>query len=83
MRSYGITQEQYDRWLAEQSGRCAICRGLAEESRYGVLAVDHCHNKGHVRGLLCDRCNMLLGRWKHDPELLRRAAEYLEASASV
>jgi hypothetical protein len=82
MRQYGITQEQYDARLAAQGGRCAICRNGPEQSRFGILAVDHCHDKGHVRGLLCDRCNMLLGRWKHDPALLRHAADYLEAPAS-
>lgn len=83
MRAYGITQEEYDARLAEQGGRCAICKAPPEASRYGVLAVDHCHDKGHVRGLLCDKCNRLLGHWKDDPTLLRRAAEYLEAPASV
>jgi hypothetical protein len=84
MRKYGITLADYDRMLTEQGGGCAICGTLpGEQTRYQqFLHVDHCHVTGKVRGLLCDQHNLLLGRFDHDPALLRRAADYLEAAAS-
>ncbi|MEU4920286.1 endonuclease VII domain-containing protein [Streptomyces parvus] len=74
--TYGLSVEDYERLLAYQGGRCAICR----EKRRTNLAVDHCHKTEAVRGLLCARCNgQLLARGSRDrPDVLRRAAEYLE-----
>lgn len=71
-RSYGITVDEYDEMLREQGGRCRICRtdrprGYGTEK--GNLYVDHCHNTGKVRGLLCSRCNLSLGwleKYKQD-----------------
>lgn len=57
MVRYGITSEEYDHMLDMQDGRCAICR---RSPRSKHLAVDHDHTTGHVRGLLCDRCNRIL-----------------------
>lgn len=85
IRTFGITQADYDRMLADQGGGCALCGKTAEEQkgRYQTyLHVDHCHDTGRVRGLLCDEHNLLLGRFNDDPALLRRAAAYLEADAS-
>lgn len=81
-RKYGITAEDYDRMLAAQGGGCAICGKQPEEQkRYGkYLHVDHCHETGRIRGLLCDQHNLLIGRWDHDPVLLRRAADYIEGN---
>ncbi|OKH95426.1 endonuclease VII domain-containing protein [Streptomyces uncialis] len=74
--TYGISSEDYAVIFAHQGGRCAICR----ETRSRNLAVDHCHRTEAIRGLLCQRCNgHLLARGARDrPEVLRRAAEYLE-----
>lgn len=55
--THGVTQEQYDAMLKAQGGRCAICRGKPE----GFLHVDHDHDTGDVRALLCMRCNLQLG----------------------
>lgn len=63
---YGITEEQYDRMLAAQGGRCAICQ---EEPNGGKLFVDHCHSTKAVRGLLCVGCNTLLGGYERMKEL--------------
>lgn len=84
MRKFGITGADYDAMLAAQGGTCALCdRTAADQKRYtAFLHVDHCHDTGRVRGLLCDQHNLLLGRFNDDPALLRRAAEYLEAGAS-
>ena len=76
-RDYGLSLKQYDQMLAMQDGRCAIC-GNPPEGR--VLCVDHSHETGKVRGLLCHHCNTALGMCKDDPGLLRKAAEYLEES---
>lgn len=59
-KTYGISIAEYDRLLAAQSGRCAICRGLSGGKN---LAVDHNHKTGEVRGLLCKRCNSAIARW--------------------
>lgn len=82
LADYGITVEQYEYLLTKQDSGCAVCGHDGSTSRGGVLHVDHCHNKGHVRGLLCDLCNRAIGLFRDDPALLRRAADYLEAPAS-
>lgn len=65
--------------FASQGGVCAICR--QPEGREGrSLSVDHDHDSGVVRGLLCDSCNVGLGRFRDDPELVRSALEYLSSS---
>jgi hypothetical protein len=75
---YGITLDDYANMLESQGGGCAICG--AEPGKGRVLDVDHCHDEGHVRGLLCRSCNLCLGRMKDDPSMLRKAADYLENS---
>lgn len=71
---YGLSREDY-LTLHETSGGCEICR---QKPRSRRLAIDHCHDSGKVRGLLCDACNLGLGKFEDSPELLRRAADYLE-----
>ena len=76
--TYGITADQFDTMLAAQEWRCAICRDIEPGGgRTGALSVDHDHVTGKVRGILCHQCNMALGKFKDNPELLRRAADYL------
>jgi hypothetical protein len=77
---YGITPEQYERMLEDQNHRCAICQEPEKQSRR--LAVDHDHSTGKVRSLLCQSCNTAIGKLKDDPELIRRAAEYVERHSS-
>ena len=81
-RKYGITSADYDAMLAAQGGRCALCDATPETQRAKYKTffhVDHCHDTGRVRGLLCGEHNLMLGRWGDDPAQLRRAADYLEA----
>lgn len=79
-RTYGITAEEYDAILALQGGACAIC----EQTRSYRLNVDHRHADGLVRGLLCRLCNgRLLTAARDKPEVLRRAATYLEVPPAV
>lgn len=76
-KTFGIDLDYYYRMLESQGGVCAICRG-EQASRYKYYSVDHCHNHGGIRGLLCSDCNRALGMFKDDPAILRRAAEYIE-----
>lgn len=86
MREYGITVEQYEVMLASQNGCCALCGkppkpdGNRNASR---LHVDHDHETGLVRQLLCNNCNRGLGAFFDDPDLMRRAAEYIERFREV
>jgi hypothetical protein len=72
----GLEAEQYKQLLTEQNGVCAICRQKPNGDRN--LAVDHCHQSGRIRGLLCAACNLSLGAMQDDPDALRRAADYAE-----
>jgi Recombination endonuclease VII len=76
-RTYGLSVDDIDRMLAAQHGLCAICRTAP------AIHVDHDHRTGFVRGMLCFRCNAALGQFDDDPLVLRRAARYLERSASA
>lgn len=79
-RHYGMSRGEYDALHKRQDGKCAICRQPETQKIRGKtlsLAVDHCHTKGAVRGLLCSDCNRGLGFFKDDPEALQRAADYL------
>jgi hypothetical protein len=73
---YGITPEQYSEMLAAQNSKCAIC-GKHDELN---LAVDHCHETGQIRGLLCKYCNGGIGFLKDSIELLENAIKYLQKS---
>jgi hypothetical protein len=76
-RTYGISQDEYNEMLEAQDHKCFICQRHEDEFET-KLAVDHDHKSLRVRGLLCNFCNRrILGRIS-DPDLLRRAAEYLE-----
>jgi len=72
IRKYGITAAEYDALKADQNGRCAIC---PETER---LVVDHDHDTGRVRGLLCGACNKMLGFARDCPSNLLEGAKYLQ-----
>ncbi|MEU6538821.1 endonuclease VII domain-containing protein [Streptomyces sp. NPDC047000] len=73
-RSYGMTEAERDELLASQKGLCVIC--LKEPG----VHVDHCHKTGRVRGVLCFNCNSAIGKLSDDPDIVRRAAAYLEGN---
>jgi len=74
---FGLDADEYEMLLACQDYRCAICGGLP---RKNALAIDHDHETGEIRGLLCSRCNhKLLGAANDSAARLRTAADYLEA----
>lgn len=78
--SYGITIQEYKELSEAQNNVCAIC-GNAETAtlrgKVKSLAVDHCHQSGKVRGLLCADCNRALGMFKDNIQTIENAAEYL------
>lgn len=76
-RTFGITEEQYESIKRIQDGKCAICGKDEKDARGGMLCVDHCHNSRKIRGLLCFECNIALGNFHDDLNILRRAAEYI------
>lgn len=70
---YNLTPEQYNNMLIKQNGVCYICQIESDKA----LHIDHCHETGTVRGLLCQSCNHGLGFFKDSVKLLERAIEYL------
>lgn len=84
LRKYGLTPESADALLASQNGKCCICErevGFLEHANArddNSACIDHCHSKGHVRGILCRKCNSGLGMFFDNPDWLRAAARYLE-----
>ncbi len=74
---YGITTEYYENLLVDQGGGCAICNKSPEDNRKR-LAVDHCHDSGIIRGLLCHDCNTGLGKFKDNTNILLAAGSYLK-----
>lgn len=77
-RRYGCTLEQYNAMLTAQEGKCAVCSKLHNPAeKKGRLFVDHCHNSGEVRALLCSACNSMLGYAKDDTRVMAEAIAYL------
>lgn len=80
--AYGITAQAYDQMLADQDGVCALCHKPEKaKSRSGAiraLAVDHCHDTGRVRGLLCRKCNQILGEIGDKLESAQKLVLYMK-----
>lgn len=75
LKKFGLTLEDFETMVESQGGACAICSGIPDQ-----LCVDHCHDTGKVRGLLCHRCNRGIGLLRDNPNILRKAATYVETS---
>ncbi len=69
---YGITLQQWERMFSDQDGKCMICKKRKK------LCVDHDHETGEVRALLCRWCNTMLGDSGDNPEILMLGALYIE-----
>lgn len=81
LKNYGITIEQYEEMLKVQDYSCKMCKQAETILTYNKLknlSVDHCHTTGQVRGLLCSKCNCLIGYAKESIELLQEAINYLK-----
>jgi hypothetical protein len=82
---YDMTPEEYEDLWEAQDGRCAICQKIAHvmDLRTGSprrLAIDHDHQTGKIRGLLCHDCNVAIGHLNDDVEILYKAISYLEGN---
>ena len=82
-KNFGINDLEYQELFNTQNGLCKICNNpekvLTIKGNLKKLAVDHCHETGKIRGLLCYTCNVGIGFLRHNSELLRKAAIYCEA----
>ena len=76
---YNLTLDHYNQLLYEQGFKCKICEKSVRDVD-GPLAVDHDHNTGEIRGLLCSGCNTGIGLLKEDPTILAKAIIYLTNS---
>lgn len=82
LRYLNLTNEQYNEMIDKQNGKCGIC--FSEETRIGRggelarLCIDHDHETGKIRELLCHGCNTGLGKFKDNIELMKNAILYLE-----
>jgi len=77
---YGLTYELKEVLVESQDSKCLICRSSISPD---TCATDHCHKGNYIRGMLCKPCNSALGLFKDSPEILRRAASYLEESLKI
>jgi hypothetical protein len=79
-KKYRVPYGTYSQMLNAQKGKCAICKSAAPRGK-GRFHFDHCHDEGHVRGLLCHNCNVGIGNFQHDVAVLEAAIQYLAESA--
>ena len=82
---YGITWDQWLEMYNKQEGKCVICFKFCPihpESKGEGLAVDHCHDTGKVRSLLCIPCNSAIGQLKEDPMIMQNAINYVNSYKS-
>ncbi|SRR6266496_90958 len=81
-KNFGMTLEDYNIMLESQNGLCAICYKPETKVFHGritALVVDHCHETGKIRKLLCYRCNVSLGLLDDNPDRMRAMARYVES----
>lgn len=80
---YGLSEGKFLQMLEDQHDACAICQRAFGDTRETTPHVDHDHQTGKVRGLLCGGCNKGLGHFRDDPELLKAAVRYLRPSPRI
>ena len=78
-KDYGITEEEYEARIAAQGCKCAICQEPLDNPK--TTHLDHNHETGQLRGVLCISCNHGLGKFKDRTDLLEAAIEYLNSHA--
>ena len=77
LKTYNLSIDDYNALIKKQNNQCAICNKHGDDTKRGMLSIDHCHKTGVVRGLLCTGCNAAIGVFRDDPKLLARARRYL------
>jgi len=75
---YGLSVEQYEAMRVAHNECCAICGASAYSQPHGTLCIDHCHKTGRVRGLLCKKCNTMIGMAEDQEWVLEKAIAYLQ-----
>ncbi len=81
LNSYGIDINTVETMYMSQNKCCKICnKEYPVVSKHGGLYIDHCHTTGKVRGLLCSKCNGLLGACNDDITILKSAIDYITNS---
>lgn len=78
LKKFGITVAQFDALLLSQDNSCAICKIKFQETNIGRPRLDHDHATGKIRALLCNNCNIGIGMFRDNPDVLREAAKYVE-----
>jgi hypothetical protein len=83
LKQYDLTEVEFEKLYKSQNGACKIC--LTKQPKrnkgvgtFGVIHIDHDHETGKVRGLLCSKCNTSLGHFRDSIELLEKAITYLK-----
>jgi hypothetical protein len=82
-KNYGMTTTEYESLVSIRNGKCDCCGSVASETTkhpLNKLVIDHCHETGKIRGLLCSRCNIGIGVLGDTLEHTRKAYEYLKRS---
>ncbi len=82
-RTFGITPEDWQHMYEAQGGVCALCRVPGRVGKHGKLQVDHCHETGRIRGLLCGPCNVALGIFGDTVSALERVLRYMKGEDHV
>jgi len=77
-KRYGISQDQFDKMLVDQNNMCKICGN--EFKIIKDAHIDHCHNRNIVRGILCNGCNIAIGQFYDNTDIMDNAIKYLQNS---
>jgi hypothetical protein len=84
MKQYGITIEKYEQMIEDCGNKCQICGRTPEEiGDLRRLAVDHCHDTGRIRGILCRWCNTAIVQLQDSIEVVENAVQYMKANYLV
>lgn len=84
-KKFGMSYADYEQMFTQQQGVCKVCY-QAETQCHPItqtpymLSVDHCHTTGKIRGLLCNRCNRVLGMVNDNKDILSGLIKYLDGS---
>lgn len=81
-KKYGLSHEQWESMFEAQGRACAICKAT-DPGGVGNWHTDHCHTSGVVREILCNSCNLGIGHFNDNPDLLKTVIAYLEKHRSI